>query len=385
MRLRRITLSGFKTFARAQRGDLRPGDHRHRRAERQRQEQPRRRGPLGARRDQRSRAARRSAWTRSSTRAAAAGSGWALAQVELVIDNEEGTLPSEDPEVSVSRRVVAATATPSSASTATTPGCATSSGCSAAPGSPRTAMPSSSRTTSTASSRRPPRSAGRLVEQAAGVTGAARRVRGRLAPARRRRRDRPPPDRPSRGCDAAARRAQRAVRRRVELRDDEPPAHRAARQPRARGVARGARASLKLARSAAWNRRSAGCEAAVEADAAFAHRSERPAHASTSRARARDAAARRLEAARVLRSSAGRVPAAPLRRPRSAPRVAQRGVAVADLRDGPRGGVAAEALAALSGAAAAALDVPATWRPGGAPPSRGATPPPPLSEPPRRR
>ena len=28
-----------------------------------------------------------------------------LAQVELVIDNEEGTLPSEDPEVSVSRRV----------------------------------------------------------------------------------------------------------------------------------------------------------------------------------------------------------------------------------------------------------------------------------------
>jgi len=160
MRLRRITLSGFKTFAARSEVIFDPGITAIV-------------GPNGSGKSNLVDAVR---WALGETNARelrgqrmdeviyAGGGGrqrMGLAQVELVIDNEEGTLPSEDPRSRSAAVSVAATATPSSGSTATTPGFATWSGCSAAPGSPRTATRSSCRTISTGSSRPPQRSAGR--------------------------------------------------------------------------------------------------------------------------------------------------------------------------------------------------------------------------------
>ena len=104
MRLRRITLSGFKTFATRSEVIFDPGITAIV-------------GPNGSGKSNLVDAVR---WALGETNARelrgqrmdeviyAGGGGrqrMGLAQVELVIDNEEGTLLSEDPEVSVSRRV----------------------------------------------------------------------------------------------------------------------------------------------------------------------------------------------------------------------------------------------------------------------------------------
>ncbi len=104
MRLRRITLSGFKTFAARSEVIFDPGITAIV-------------GPNGSGKSNLVDALR---WALGETNARelrgqrmdeviyAGGGGrqrMGLAQVELVMDNEEGTLPSEDPEVSVSRRV----------------------------------------------------------------------------------------------------------------------------------------------------------------------------------------------------------------------------------------------------------------------------------------
>jgi chromosome segregation protein len=104
MRLRRITLSGFKTFAARSEVIFDPGITAIV-------------GPNGSGKSNLVDAVR---WALGETNARelrgqrmdeviyAGGGGrqrMGLAQVELVIDNEEGTLPSDDPEVSVSRRV----------------------------------------------------------------------------------------------------------------------------------------------------------------------------------------------------------------------------------------------------------------------------------------
>ena len=104
MRLRRITLSGFKTFASRSEVIFDPGFTANV-------------GPNGSGKSNLVDAVR---WALGETNARelrgqrmdeviySGGGGrqrMGLAQVELVIDNEEGTLPSEDAEVSVSRRV----------------------------------------------------------------------------------------------------------------------------------------------------------------------------------------------------------------------------------------------------------------------------------------
>ncbi len=91
---------------------------------------------------------------------------------------------------------------------------------------------------------------------------------------------------------------------------------------------RAARASLKLARRR-LEQALGRCEAAAEADAAFAHRSEAARQRLDAARAARDAAARRLEAARIQVERGEGLQRRFADRLRSA--VAQRGVAVADL------------------------------------------------------
>src|SRR5487761_313251 len=104
MRLRRLVLSGFKTFAHRTEIRFESGIT----------------GVVGPNGSGKSNLVDAVRWALGETNARelrgqrmdeviyAGGGGrqrMGLAQVELVIDNEEGTLPSEDPEVSVSRRV----------------------------------------------------------------------------------------------------------------------------------------------------------------------------------------------------------------------------------------------------------------------------------------
>jgi chromosome segregation protein len=267
-----------------------------------------------------------------------------LAQVELVIDNEEGTLPSEDPEVSVSRRVSRGDRDTEfringeharlrdlerllGGTGLTQNGYAVvvqndiDGIIEATPGQRRT-----------------------LVEQAAGV----RALRA--------------------ACEDAAHRLDGAdvvVRRLTDLLDDASPRlielseqsvaalelrTMSLRLTELRGSLaheewRAARATLKQARRR-LDQAMGRCEAATEADAAFAHRSERARTRLEAARAARDAAAHGLEAARIQVERGEGSQRRHADRLRSA--VAQRGLAVADLETtAPDVEAAATALGAL--------------------------------------
>ncbi len=343
MRLRRITLSGFKTFAARSEVLFDPGITAIV-------------GPNGSGKSNLVDAVR---WALGETNARelrgqrmdeviyAGGGGrqrMGLAQVELVIDNEEGTLPSEDPEVSVSRRVARGDRDTEfringdharlrdlerllGGTGLTQNGYAVvvqndiDGIIEATPGQRRT-----------------------LVEQAAGV----RALRA--------------------ACEEASHRLDGAdiiVRRLTDLLDDATPRlaelgeqsvaaielrTMSQRLTELRGSLaheewRAARASLKLARRR-LEQALGRCEAASEADAAFAHRSEAARQRLDAARAARDAAARRLEEARIQVERGEGQQRRFADRLRSA--VAQRGVAVADLDSiVPEVRAAAEALAAV--------------------------------------
>jgi chromosome segregation protein len=326
MRLRRITLSGFKTFAARSEVIFDPGITAIV-------------GPNGSGKSNLVDAVR---WALGETNARelrgqrmdeviyAGGGGrqrMGLAQVELVIDNEEGTLPSEDPEVSVSRRVARGDRDTEfringdharlrdlerllGGTGLTQNGYAVvvqndiDGIIEATPGQRRT-----------------------LVEQAAGV----RALRA--------------------ACEEASHRLDGAdviVRRLTDLLEDATPRlaelseqsvaaielrAMSARLTELRGSLaheewRAARASLKLARRR-LEQALGRCEAASEADAAFAHRSDAARQRLDAARAARDAAARRLEEARIQVERGEGLQRRFADRLRSA--VAQRGVAVADL------------------------------------------------------
>ena len=326
MRLRRITLSGFKTFAARSEVLFDPGITAIV-------------GPNGSGKSNLVDAVR---WALGETNARelrgqrmdeviyAGGGGrqrMGLAQVELVIDNEEGTLPSEDPEVSVSRRVSRGDRDTEfringeharlrdlerllGGTGLTQNGYAVvvqndiDGIIEATPGQRRT-----------------------LVEQAAGV----RALRA--------------------ACEEASHRLDGAdviVRRLTDLLEDATPRlaelseqsvaaielrTMSERLTELRGSLaheewRAARASLKLARKR-LEQALGRCEAATEADAAFAHRSDAARQRLDGARAARDAAARRLEDARIQVERGEGLQRRFADRLRSA--VAQRGVAVADL------------------------------------------------------
>ena len=297
MRLRRITLSGFKTFAARSEVLFDPGITAIV-------------GPNGSGKSNLVDAVR---WALGETNARelrgqrmdeviyAGGGGrqrMGLAQVELVIDNEEGTLPSEDPEVSVSRRVARGRPRhrvpdqrrprPASRSRAAARRHRAS---------PRTATRSWCRTISTGSSRRPRVSAGRWSSRPPACERCALRARRRRT-----------------GWTAPT----SIVRRLTDLLDDATPRlaelseqsvaaielrTMSLRLTELRGSLaheewRAARASLKLARRRV-EQALGRCEAASEADAAFTHRSEVARQRLDAARAARDAAARRLEDARI--------------------------------------------------------------------------------------
>jgi chromosome segregation protein len=326
MRLRRITLSGFKTFAARSEVTFDPGITAIV-------------GPNGSGKSNLVDAVR---WALGETNARelrgtrmdeviyAGGGGrqrMGLAQVELVIDNEEGTLASEDPEVSVARRVARGDRDTEfringdharlrdlerllGGTGLTQNGYAVvvqndiDGIIEATPGQRRS-----------------------LVEQAAGV----RALRA--------------------ACEEASHRLDGAdliVRRLTDLLEDAAPRlaelseqsvaaielrTMSERLTELRGSLaheewRAARASLKLARRR-LEHALGRCEAASEADAAFAHRSEAARQRLDAARAARDAAARRLEGARLQVERGEGLQRRFADRLRSA--VGQRGVAAADL------------------------------------------------------
>jgi chromosome segregation protein len=326
MRLRRITLSGFKTFAARSEVIFDPGITAIV-------------GPNGSGKSNLVDAVR---WALGETNARelrgqrmdeviyAGGGGrqrMGLAQVELVIDNEEGALPSEDPEVSVSRRVARGDRDTEfringdharlrdlerllGGTGLTQNGYAVvvqndiDGIIEATPGQRRT-----------------------LVEQAAGV----RALRA--------------------ACEEASHRLDGAdiiIRRLTDLLEDATPRlaelseqsvaaielrNMSVRLTELRGSLaheewRAARASLKLARRR-LEQALGRCEAAAEADAAFTHRSDAARVRLDAARTARDAAARRLEETRIQVERGEGLQRRFADRLRSA--VAQRSVAVADL------------------------------------------------------
>jgi chromosome segregation protein len=326
MRLRRITLSGFKTFAARSEVIFDPGITAIV-------------GPNGSGKSNLVDAVR---WALGETNARelrgqrmdeviyAGGGGrqrMGLAQVELVIDNEEGTLPTEDPEVSVSRRVARGDRDTEfringdharlrdlerllGGTGLTQNGYAVvvqndiDGIIEATPGQRRT-----------------------LVEQAAGV----RALRAACEEASHR----------LDGADAIVRRLtdllEDATPRLAELSEQSVAAIElrtmSLRLTDLRGSLaheewRAARASLKLARRR-LEHALGRCEAAAEADAAFAHRSDAARQRLDAARAARDASARRLEDARIQVERGEGLQRRFADRLRSA--VAQRGVAVADL------------------------------------------------------
>ena len=343
MRLRRITLSGFKTFAARSEVIFDPGITAIV-------------GPNGSGKSNLVDAVR---WALGETNARelrgqrmdeviyAGGGGrqrMGLAQVELVIDNEEGTLPSEDPEVAVSRRVARGDRDTEfringdharlrdlerllGGTGLTQNGYAVvmqndiDGIIEATPGQRRT-----------------------LVEQAAGV----RALRAACEEAAHR----------LDGVDVILRRLtdllEDATPRLVELSEQSIAAIElramSARLTELRGSLaheewRAARASLKLARRR-LEQALGRCEAAAEADAAFAHRSDAARRRLDTARAARDAAARRLETARIQVERGEGLQRRFADRLRSA--VAQRGVAVADLNAiAPEVQAAAATLAAV--------------------------------------
>jgi chromosome segregation protein len=343
MRLRRITLSGFKTFAARSEVLFDPGITAIV-------------GPNGSGKSNLVDAVR---WALGETNARelrgqrmdeviySGGGGrqrMGLAQVELVIDNEEGSLPSEDPEVSVSRRVQRGDRDTEfringdharlrdlerllGGTGLTQNGYAVvvqndiDGIIEATPGQRRT-----------------------LVEQAAGV----RALRA--------------------ACEEASHRLDGAdviVRRLTDLLEDATPRLEELSEQSVAAVElrtmsqrltelrgslaheewRAARASLKLARKR-LEQALGQCEAAAEADTAFAHRSDVARRRLDAAREARDAAARRLEGARIQVERGEGLQRRFADRLRSA--VVQRSVAVADLgATVPEVEVASAALAAV--------------------------------------
>ncbi len=326
MRLRRITLSGFKTFAARSEVIFDPGITAIV-------------GPNGSGKSNLVDAVR---WALGETNARelrgqrmdeviyAGGGGrqrMGLAQVELVIDNEGGSLPSEDPEVSVSRRVTRGDRDTEfringdharlrdlerllGGTGLTQNGYAVvvqndiDGIIEATPGQRRT-----------------------LVEQAAGV----RALRAACEEASRR----------LDGADVVIRRLtdllEEATPRLAELSEQSVAAIElramSLRLTELRGSLaheewRAARASLKLARRR-LEQALGRCEAAAEADIAFAHRSDAARQRLDAARAARDAAARRLEDARIQVERGEGQQRRFADRLRSA--VAQRGAAAADL------------------------------------------------------
>ena len=237
MRLRRITLSGFKTFAARSEVLFDPGITAIV-------------GPNGSGKSNLVDAVR---WALGETNARelrgqrmdeviySGGGGrqrMGLAQVELVMDNEDGSLPSEDPEVSVSRRVARGDRDTEFRINGDHARLRDLERLLGGTGLTQNGYAVVVQNDIDGIIEATPAQRRTLVEQAAGRARASRRMRGGVAPPRRRRRDRAAAHRSARGRDPAARGVERAVRRRDRAAHDERAAHRAARQPGARGVAR---------------------------------------------------------------------------------------------------------------------------------------------------
>ncbi|MHB8490219.1 MAG: chromosome segregation protein SMC [Candidatus Dormibacteria bacterium] len=327
MRLRRITLSGFKTFAARSEVIFDPGITAIV-------------GPNGSGKSNLVDAVR---WALGETNARElrgqrmdeviyAGGGdrqrMGLAQVELVIDNEEGTLPSEDPEVSVSRRVSRGDRDTEFRINGDHARLRDLERLLGGTGLTQNGYAVVMQNDIDGIIEATPAQRRSLVEQAAGV----RALRAACEEASHR----------LDGADVVVRRLtdllEDATPRLAELSEQSVAAIElramSGRLTELRGSLaheewRAARASLKLARRR-LEHALGRCEATAEADAAFAHRSD-AARRRLEAARAdRDAAARRLEDARIQVERGEGLQRRFADRLRSA--VAQRGIAVADLR-----------------------------------------------------
>jgi chromosome segregation protein len=347
MRLRRITLSGFKTFANRSEVLFDRGITAIV-------------GPNGSGKSNLVDAVR---WALGETNARelrgqrmdeviyAGGGGrqrMGLAQVELVIDNEEGTLPSDDPEVSVSRRVARGDRDTEFRINGDHARLRDLERLLGGTGLTQNGYAVVVQNDIDGIIEATPAQRRTLVEQAAGV----RALRAACEEASHR----------LDGADVIVRRLtdllEDATPRLVELSEQSVAALElrtmSARLTELRGSLaheqwRAARAGLKLARRR-LEQALGRCEAASVADAAFAHRSEVARERLEAARAARDVAARRLEDARIQveRGQGGQRRYAD--RLRSA--VAQRGVAVADLEAiAPEVAAAALALAEIEAGA----------------------------------
>ena len=326
MRLRRITLSGFKTFAARSEVIFDPGITAIV-------------GPNGSGKSNLVDAVR---WALGETNARElrgqrmdeviyAGGGsrqrMGLAQVELVMDNEDATLPSEDPEVSVSRRVARGDRDTEFRINGDHARLRDLERLLGGTGLTQNGYAVVVQNDIDGIIEATPHQRRSLVEQAAGV----RALRA--------------------ACEEASHRLDGAdviVRRLTDLLEDATPRlaelseqsvaaielrTMSQRLTELRGSLaheewRAARASLKLARRR-LEQALGRCEAASEADAAFAHRSDAARQRLDAARAARDAAARRLEEARIQVERGEGLQRRFADRLRSA--VAQRGTAVADL------------------------------------------------------
>jgi chromosome segregation protein len=343
MRLRRITLSGFKTFAARSEVIFDPGITAIV-------------GPNGSGKSNLVDAVR---WALGETNARelrgqrmdeviyAGGGGrqrMGLAQVELVIDNEEGSLPSDDPEVSVSRRVARGDRDTEFRINGDRARLRDLERLLGGTGLTQNGYAVVVQNDIDGIIEATPTQRRTLVEQAAGV----RALRAACEEASHR----------LDGADVIVRRLtdllEDATPRLAELSDQSVAAIElrtmSQRLTELRGSLaheewRAARASLKLARRR-LEQALGRCEAASEADAAFAHRSDAARQRLDAARAARDGAARRLEEARIQVERGEGLQRRFADRLRSA--VAQRGVAVADL-DAivPEVRAATEALAAV--------------------------------------
>jgi chromosome segregation protein len=345
MRLRRITMSGFKTFATRSEVLFDPGITAIV-------------GPNGSGKSNLVDAVR---WALGETNARElrgqrmdeviyAGGGdrqrMGLAQVELVIDNEEGTLLSEDPEVSVSRRVARGDRDTEFRINGDHARLRDLERLLGGTGLTQNGYAVVVQNDIDGIIEATPAQRRTLVEQAAGV----RALRAACEEASHR----------LDGADAIVRRLtdllEDASPRLAELSEQSVAANElrsmSVRLTELRGSLaheewRAARASLKLARRR-LEHALGRCGAAAEADAAFSHRSEVARRRLDEARAARDAAARRLEEARIQVERGEGLQRRFADRLRSA--VAQRGVAVADIASiAPEVAAAAAALAGVEG------------------------------------
>ena len=238
MRLRRITLSGFKTFAARSEVIFDPGITAIV-------------GPNGSGKSNLVDAVR---WALGETNARelrgqrmdeviySGGGGrqrMGLAQVELVMDNEDGSLPSEDPEVSVSRRVARGDRDTEFRINGDHARLRDLERLLGGTGLTQNGYAVVVQNDIDGIIEATPAQRRTLVEQAAGRARITRRMRGGVAPPRRRRCDRPASHRSARGRDTRDLRScsEQSVAA-IELRTMSAAPHRAARQPGPRGVAR---------------------------------------------------------------------------------------------------------------------------------------------------